>query len=204
VPWKDGRLVVGVALVAACGLAGAALLGGGDSTSGVWAAREALTAGHDLSGADLVRREVTFSDPAQAETYLSADAALPERAVLARDVGAGELLPRAALDSGGAPAAVEIPLSVPAESVPATVRRGSVVDVWVTPDPAVVGPDAAGADSVLVFADVSVLAVSRPGGALGPSATRQVIVGVGPGQERSLPSALARLAQGSAVLVRNP
>jgi hypothetical protein len=200
--WRDGRLVIGVALVAACALGGAALLDGDGSATGVWAARDALVRGDHVTAADLVRREVGFTDRADADVYVSAESPLPEGTVLTRDVAAGELLPRVALDSGTAASEVEVPLSVPAEAVPATVQRGAVVDVWVTADPALAGADAAEAESVLVFSDVTVLAVSRSGGALGPSATRQVIIGLDRGQERALPTALARLAQGSAVLVR--
>lgn len=205
--WKDPRLVVGVALVAVSALLGATLLGGGDTTVGVWAARTTLASGQDVGPGDLVRREVRFADQADADRYLSADALLPEGAVLARDVGAGELLPRAAVGTGSGAAAVEVPLSVPAEAVPATVRAGSVVDVWVTPDPHLAPSGAAEddrAESRLVLAQVPVLAVSRSGGALGPSAGRQVIVGVEPGQEDTLPAALAQIARGSVVLVRRP
>lgn len=202
--WKDPRLVVGVALVAASALIGATLVSGGDSAVGVWAAREALARGQSVTSQDLVRRAVHFGDQRDADRYLSAGAPPPAGAVLGRDVGAGELVPRAAIDATNAGTAVEVPLSVPSDSVPATVRRGSVVDVWVTPDPTLDGTGAGGSRSTLVFAGVRVLAVTRPGGALGPGATRQVIVGVDTAQERALPTALARLAHGSVVLVRRP
>ena len=109
--------------------------------------------------------------------------------------------------TGSGAAVIEVPLSVPAEAVPATVRAGSVVDVWVTPDPHLAPSGAAEdsrAESRLVFARVPVLAVSRSGGALGGSASRQVIFGVEPGQEDTLPAALAQIARGSVVLVRRP
>ena len=203
--WKDPRLVVGVALVAVSALFGATLLGGADATVGVWAAREPLARGQDVGPADLVRREVRFADQADADRYVSAGSAFPDGAVLLRDVGPGELLPRAALGTGSGAGQVEVPLSVPAESVPATVRPGSVVDVWVTADPSLApaGKDDQ-AGSSLVFGQVTVLSVSRSGGALGPSATRQVIVGVEPGQEDTIPAALATIARGSVVLVRRP
>ncbi len=199
--------MVGVALVAVSALFGAVLLGGGQATSAVWAARGAMAEGQPVAAADLVRREVRFVDPAQRDRYLSAETPVPDAAVLARDVGAGELLPVAALAAGPPQQVVEVPLDVPADAVPATVRRGSVVDVWVTPDPALDPGGDGSADpvrSALVFGRVRVLAVSRGGGALGPRATSQVIVGVVPAQEKGLPEALARLARGSVVLVRRP
>lgn len=203
--WKDPRLVVGVALVAVSALLGAVLLGGGQATTAVWAARSAMVEGQAVAAEDLVRQEVRFADPADRDRYLSAERPLPEAAVLARDLGAGELVPAAALDAGPTQEVVEVPLSVPADAVPATVRRGSVVDVWVTPDPTLdPGSNGSGkpSQSALVFGRVRVLAVSRGGGALGPRATWQVIVGVAPAQEEALPDALARVARGSVVLVR--
>jgi hypothetical protein len=203
VRWRDPRLVVGVALVAVSALLGAALLDGGDDTASVWAVRRALGAGQPVTSADLVPRDVGFGDAAAADHYVSASSPFPEGAVLTRDVGAGELLPRAALGSD-APALVEVPLTVPAEAVPATVRVGSVVDVWATPDPDLAAADAEDAESTLVFAGVTVVAVSRSGGALGPTPTRQVIVGVEDSVQDYLPTALAELARGSVVLVRKP
>ena len=203
VRWRDPRLVVGVMLVTVSGLLGATLLSGADRTVGVWAARDDLAAGRTLSPADLVRREVAFEDDGAAAGYVSAERPPPAGTVLTRDVGAGELLPRAAVAGAEAPALVEVPLTVPAESVPATVRVGSVVDVWVTPSPDVAADEAA-AESTLVFADVSVVAAPRGGGALGPSVTRQVIVGVDAGAQDTLPAALAELSRGSVVLVRKP
>ena len=197
-------MAVGVILVAACALLGATLLGGSDDTVGVWAARRAMNAGESVSADDLVRRDVRFADQHDADTYLSADTPLPSRATLTRAVGAGELVPRGALGAAGSQALTEVPLSVDSEAVPSTLRVGAVVDVWVTPDRAtdgsgpVDGSDAA--RSVLVFDDVAVLSVPRIGSSLGPTATRQVIVGVAEDQQSRLPTSLAALAGGSVLL----
>ena len=197
-------MAVGVILVAACALLGATLLGGSDDTVGVWAARRAMNAGESVSADDLVRRDVRFADQPDADAYLSADTPLPSGATLARAVGAGEMVPRGALGAAGSQALTEVPLSVDSEAVPSTLRVGAVVDVWVTPDPAtdgagpVDGSDAA--RSVLVFDDVAVLSVPRSGSSLGPTATRQVIVGVAEDQQSRLPTSLAALAGGSVLL----
>lgn len=203
--WRDPRLLVGAALVAAAALLGATLVGDQDTTP-VWAARGPLAEGQALEAGDLVVREVRFAAPQDAARYVAADGPVPDGLTLTRDIGAGELLPVGALGESGT-ALVEVPLTVAAEAVPATVRPGSLVDVWVTPDPDLVAgttdPATAG-DSVLVFASVRVVAVSRAGGALGPAATRQVIVALEPEAEATLPQALGRLARGHAVLVRTP
>lgn len=200
-------MAVGVILVAACALLGATLLGGSDDTVGVWAARRAMNAGESVSAEDLVRRDVRFADQHDADAYLSADTPLPSGATLARAVGAGEMVPRGALGAAGSQALTEVPLSVDSEAVPSTLRVGAVVDVWVTPDRAADAsgpPDGSdGSDaprSVLVFDDVAVLSVPRSGSSLGPTATRQVIVGVGEDQQSRLPTSLAALAGGSVLL----
>jgi len=200
-------MAVGVILVAACALLGATLLGGSDDTVGVWAARRAMNAGESVSADDLVRRDVRFADQHDADTYLSGDTPLPSGATLARAVGAGEMVPRGALGAAGSQALIEVPLSVDSEAVPSTLRVGAVVDVWVTPDRAAdasgppEGSDGSQAPrAVLVFDDVAVLSVPRSGSSLGPTATRQVIVGVGEDQQSRLPTSLAALAGGSVLL----
>jgi hypothetical protein len=195
--WRDPRLVVGIILVTASVLAGAALFAGADDTVGVWAVRDDLRAGSPLRPSDLVRREVRFSGPADADRYVSADAPVPQPAGLTRDVGGGELLPRSALGLGVRPRLVEVPISAAADMVPATVRAGSVVDVWVTPD-ATRAPR--GARSTLVLDDVTVVAAPAPGTSLAPSSTRQVIVGVGPDQEPRLERTLGLASSGTVVI----
>ena len=197
--------MIGVAVVAGCTLLGARLLGGADDTVGVWAARSELGAGQSVRSADLVRRDVHFADQDAADRYLPSDAPPPAGARLDRAVGAGELLPRAAMSSSGTGSLTEVPLSVSTESVPATVQVGTVVDVWVTPDGAVADTDApdtgpSAPRSTLVFDDVAVVSVPRSGTSLGPSATRQVIVGVDEDQEARLPTSLASLAGGTVIL----
>jgi hypothetical protein len=201
--WRDPRLAVGVALVAVSVLAGARLLGGADDTVGVWVTSGALAEGQRVGAADVVRRQVHFEDQAAADHYLSADEALPAGATLDRGVGPGELLPRAALRAGGVQPVTELPLSVGADAVPGSLRSGSVVDVWVTPRSAAGGaadPARRSTRAVLVLDDVPVVSAPRTGTSLGPTATRQVIVGVGADQAARLPASIATLAAGDAVL----
>jgi hypothetical protein len=197
--WRDPRLVIGIALVALCAVLGARFMGGSSDTVPVWATRSAMPEGGQVDTADLVRRNVRFADQAQADRYLSADRDLPGGATLARAVGAGELLPRAALATSSTATVIEVPLSVDTQSVPATVGVGSTVDVWVTPEAGDRAGDASGR-SVLVFDDVSVISVQRSATTLGPTATRQVIVGVDEDQEGRLPTSIAAISRGSIVL----
>lgn len=180
-------------------LLGGKLFNGADDTVSVWSARSDLHSGTTVGAADLERRDVGFASAPDADRYLSAAEVVPAGATLNRDVGAGELLPRAALGDAGSSSLVEVPVAVDTEAVPATVAAGSVVDVWVTPG---ASGEVDRAESVLVFDDVVVVAAPRSESALGPGSTRQVIVGVGPGQEDGLGTALARAASGTTVVTK--
>jgi hypothetical protein len=204
--WRDPRLAVGVGVVALCALLGGRLFAGADDLVAVWAARSSMHAGQRVQAGDLVSRQVRFADQADADLYLSAGGD-PPTGVLARSVGAGELLPRAAIGARSAPDLTEVPLSVDTEAVPSTLHVGSTVDVWVsaqTPasELAAGGGSAAGRTgrAALVLDDVSVVALPAQTASLGPTATRQVVVGVGDDQRSRLPAAISALSGGAVVL----
>ena len=201
---KDPRLVVGIALVALSVLLGARLLAGADDTVQVWAARSRLVPGEPVAPGALVPRDVRFADGADADRYVDAGADVPSGLTVTREVAAGELLPRAALGGDEQIGALtEVPLSVAAEQVPDTVRVGSVVDVWVAPDRSrATVTDSLPTEAVRVFQGVTVVAAPRGATTLGPSATRQVIVGVTGAQVARLPKALAQLSGGTVILTR--
>lgn len=195
--WRDPRLLVGLVIVAACVLAGARLMAGADDTVAVWTLRADLPAGSPVDEADLESARLRFGSEEAAGRYLSASAVIPEGMVLLRDLGAGELLPRAALGPEGARGLAELPLSVASELVPSGLRPGELVDVWVTP------PQRAGsAEAVRVLEQVRVVAAPREGSALGPATTRQVVVGVPEDEDDVMARALTQLAEGVVVLVR--
>jgi hypothetical protein len=181
-------------------LLGARLLAAADDSVAVWVARVGLAEGSQVSADDVDSRQVRFLDAEQAAVYVSADEPPPAGATLSRPVGAGELLPRAALSDTGTGPAVEIPVAVPAEAVASSLRVGETVDVWVTL-PAGQGGEASAEP---VFEGVRVVALPDVGGALGPATTRQVVVGLPARDDERLGPALARLASGSAVVVRRP
>ena len=201
--WRDPRLIVGIVLVAGSVLLGARLLAHADDSVGVWALRHDLAKGSSVSPDDLLLRHVRFFDAADADRYLAAAASVPAGSVVTRDLGAGELLPRAAIGSAATHHVVEVPFSVATDAVPASVRPGSVVDVWVAPGAsATAAADAGPQRAVRVFDDVTVVAVPATGSSLGPASSRQVVVAVPPGKEAALPSALSRAANGAVVLVK--
>jgi hypothetical protein len=129
--WRDPRLWIGIAIVAVSVVAGARLLASADDTVAVWAVAEDLGAGDQVSEADLEVRRVRFADDAALDAYFRAEDTLPAELQLTRGVGAGELLPRAAVAAAGDTDRLQISVEVPPGRVPTSVASGSVVDVFV-------------------------------------------------------------------------
>jgi len=125
--WHDPRLVVGVLVVLLSVVVGARVMAGADTTVPVYAAAGTFASGHVLGESDV--RVVRVRLDGGTAGYLSARRPLPQGLVLARPVGAGELLPEAAL---GAPASLtRRPVSVPLPPpVPVGLRAGAAVDLW--------------------------------------------------------------------------
>lgn len=180
-------------LVCASVLVGARVLATSDDTVAVLAARESLVAGQRLDAAALTEVRLRFTSTDDADRYLAADEQLAAGTVLLRPIEPGELVPRSAL--GADDGLVELPLAVDPGRVPASVRVGSVVDVWVAPD-----GQGTGGSTERLLVDVPVLAVSRAGG-LGAGGMRQVVVGVPEAEEEALGDVVKRL-QGSLLVVR--
>jgi hypothetical protein len=199
--WRNPRLLLGLVLVAASVVLGARLLASADDSVPVWAVARDLPAGATVSAGDLQRRQVRFPDSATADAYLSADEVLPAGSTLGREVSAGDLLPRSALSRDDGPALVEVPIGVASDDLPATVRQGSHVDVWVTPKVSAVQGQRPAATKVLD--DVVVVAVPRAADQLAPQSTRQVIVGVPESGAASLGPALGSISDGHVVVARH-
>ncbi len=130
--WRDPRLWVGAAIIAVSVIAGARLVGAADESVAVWSVASDMGAGDTVTADDLVARQVRFVDPDQLETYFLIDEELPADLSLRRGVGAGELLPRAAVGATADTETLHLPVAVDAALVPPSVRSGSVVDVYLT------------------------------------------------------------------------
>lgn len=131
--WRDPRLWIGVVLVAVSVVAGARIVGGADDTIGVWAVRADVPDGGVLDPDDLVERQVRFADASDVEAYLRVSDGVPVARHVRRTVGAGELVPAAALGAASAGQS-QVSVSLPAHRVPPGVRTGSVVDLWLAPE----------------------------------------------------------------------
>lgn len=130
--WRDPRLWVGAAIVAASVVAGARLVGAADDSVAVWAVAADMGAGDAVTADDLVAHRVRFAEPGQLDTYFPADEALPADLTLLRGVGAGELLPRGAVGPAAELDTLQLPVAVDPALVPPAVGAGSVVDVYLT------------------------------------------------------------------------
>jgi hypothetical protein len=197
--WRDPRLVVGALIVAACVLIGSRVLAAADDTVAVWSVRHDVPRGAVIDQGDLAAVRVHFAGEA-ADAYLSASAAPQPGSTATHDLVAGELLPRSAVAAEAGADLVEVPLSVAPDDLPASVRQGAVVDVWVTP--AVAATTTERVRARLVLDGVVVVAVPPGGDGLAPTTTQQVIVGVDEAAAGDLADALGQLADGRVVLVR--
>jgi hypothetical protein len=176
--WRDPRLWIGVAIVAASVLAGALVLGTSDDTVPVWAAADSLGAGHTLTAGDLTVRRVGFADASDGALYFGADQQLPSGQRLLHDVAAGELLPRTAVGSRDDAALRQVPISVASDQVPGSVGAGDVVDVYLRPSTRAgcsAGPVCSGRP---VLAAVTVLDAPPADEAFGAQGGRMLVLGV--------------------------
>ncbi len=193
--WRDPRLWVGVALVAVSVLVGVRLVGGAEDYTEVWAVTAPHAGGDTVTEADLAVRQVRFAQPEERDRYLLVEEALPAELTLTRDIGAGELLPRAALGAGGETGVLSVPLALPSLRVPPGLAPGDRVDVWVS------DPDRRGAAEV-VLGDVAVLALPRTRATLGARDERQLVLAVPGDAADDLGRALGAIADGDVTVVR--
>lgn len=190
--WKDGRLVLGVLLVAVTALAGAKLLSAADDTTTIWAAKEDLPAGAKLTGDNLTTARVRFTNSEDAGRYVAADAEL-KGLIVTRAVDAGEFVPRDAAVSQADNDRTELPLSIATGRLPSDTAAGDDVDIWVVPKDG---------SAKLFWASVRVLQVDAVKGVAGGSARRQVLIGLAPRDLTRLPAGLSAMSTGEPVLVR--
>ncbi|MGN6330744.1 MAG: RcpC/CpaB family pilus assembly protein [Motilibacteraceae bacterium] len=170
--WLDARLLVGILLVLVSVVVGARVVAASDKTTGLWAAAHDLAAGTPLTAADLVRVDVVL--PKRTAAYLPASRDLSGR-VVSRPVGAGELLPAAAVVT--APSDLRrLPVQVDRAGVTG-LAAGSAVDLYVVPAKAAGQPQA---PTRQVLGGVPVLDVSADSGGLGSQRTAVVVLSLHP------------------------
>ncbi len=186
--WRDPRLWLGVALVAASVLVGVRVLASADDTVAVWAVAADVGAGDRLDEGDLTVARVRFAEDEAVQRYVQLDETLPADLRLVRALGAGELLPRAAIGSDDEAGTVEISLAVDPLRMPTSVGPGSVVDVYLHDGS---GSRRGVATSEPALGAVGVVDAPRGADGLGVSGERQLVLAV---DERTAPEFYALLA----------
>lgn len=175
--WLDLRLVLGVALVLGSVLLGAVVVSRAEASTAVWSVRHDLAAGAVLAAGDLEPVDVRLGDAA--DRYVGTDRAVVGSR-LASDVGAGQLLPRAALGGNGTG---QVTVSIPfATSDAPAIERGDRITVWLST------PTCA---SVVLLSGVGVQDVGAPGSGLSATDGLDVVVTVSPELADRVVSALA-------------
>jgi hypothetical protein len=167
---------VGVLLVAVSIVAGSRLLAAADDSVSVWAAADDMGAGDTVTAGDLVARRVRFTDGADLERYVASTETLPADVQLVRGIGAGELLPRAAIGPAGDAGLMQLPVAVDAEQVPPSVGAGAIVDVYLVPSGG--GECRTACDGRPVLEGVTVVDASTPDDGFGATGKRQLVLGV--------------------------
>ncbi|WP_193608908.1 hypothetical protein [Nocardioides lijunqiniae] len=176
--WRDPRLWIGIAIVAASVVGGARLLASADDTVTVWAVAADMGAGDQVTEEDLVAHRVRFADDAQLDRYFAGDDPLPGDLELLRGVGEGELLPRAAVGSAEDTDTLQVPISVAVERVPASVGAGSVVDVFIVARPTDPQGPAPGGPGEPALRAVTVVAAPAGDDTFGAAGERQLDLAV--------------------------
>lgn len=195
--WLDLRLVAGVLLVLVSVVVGARVLSAADRTSPVWVLATDMAVGSTLSADDLTRQAVRLADTDGRYVAAPADVQAPVGYVLLRGLGAGELLPRAALrlpETGEGLRDVTVP--VEPGHVPPDLRAGQLVDVYVT-----IGTDTDVATRSTSLLLRSIAVRDRSASASRTQSGDAVVLSVGPVDAATLVSALRA---GTLDLVRVP
>jgi hypothetical protein len=171
--WLDLRLVAGVALVLLAVVVGARVVSSAERTAPVLVAARDLAAGTVLTADDLtvVRAKVPAG-------YLAERASAVGRA-LARPVGAGELVPAAALQVTPPLTTVAVPLAAGAAP---ELHAGQRIELWLS---------TSACPSVVLLPDVAVQRVSAGDAALGSGTGQDVVVSVPPALAERVIIALA-------------
>ncbi|WP_299165969.1 SAF domain-containing protein [uncultured Arthrobacter sp.] len=189
--WKDPRLLIGILLVCVSIVGVIALVESADKTIGVYAAREDLPVGAEISEEDLSVVPVRLGEVEG--SYRLVSEGLPDNAVAQRLIPAGELLPVSGV--GPADALDRKPVGLTVEDpLPAGTARGDRVDVWISPRGE--GNEFGAAELLLEGAEI--YGYAEEDSALGASQSARIFVLVG---DETLPALLDALSNEARIAV---
>lgn len=190
--WWDPRLLIGVLLVLLSVAGAVALVGSADKTTQVYAAREEIAVGQQITTEDLSIVKVRLDEVE--EGYITVEDGLSAGKVALQRVARNQLLPRESLGTADAldrkPVAIAMDGELPAQAGP-----GARVDVWV----AMPGAAAAYEDPQLLLPGAEIAQIVPGSATLGAAKTSTVLVLVTDGQMPKLLGAQANKAKVSVV-----
>ncbi|NJC22928.1 hypothetical protein BJ994_002004 [Arthrobacter pigmenti] len=128
--WKDPRLLIGLLLVCVSIAGVIALVESVDSTTDVYAARDDLAVGAELTVEDFDVVPVRLGDVQG--SYRLVSEGIPDNAVAQRLIRAGELLPASGIAAADEHDRKPVGLTIE-DPLPAGTTTGDRVDVWVSP-----------------------------------------------------------------------
>lgn len=190
--WKDPRLLMGILLVLVSVAGVVFLINGADRTTEVYAARDGIAVGEELTPENVVRVRVRLGETEQ--HYIPVESGLPEGVVAVQRIGKDQLVPRANLgavdDLDRKPVAISIEETLPSQAV-----AGARVDVWVAQ------PDAKNgfSEPKLLLPGAEIAEVAEGSSALGSTKTTVLMVLAEDGQMPALLGAQANDAKISVV-----
>lgn len=190
--WKDPRLMMGILLVLVSVAGVIFLVNSADRTTEVYAAREGIAVGEELTPEHVVRAKVRLGETEQ--HYIPVESGLPEGVVAVQRIGKDQLVPRASLgevdDLARKPVAISIEDILPSQAV-----AGARVDVWVAQ------PDAKNgfSEPKLLLPGAEIAEVTEGSSALGSTKTTVLMVLVEDSQMPALLGAQANEAKISVV-----
>lgn len=127
-PWSDLRFVLGILLIGASVGGVWMVVASARQTAPVLAAAHVLPAGAVVGESDVVVVEASLGTTAGA--YLT-PAELEAGSIATRTIAAGELVPASAIDTASAAASTSVVLR--SADVPASVEKGTRVEIWAAP-----------------------------------------------------------------------
>lgn len=178
--WFDTRLVAGVLLVIVSVVIGAVVVARADSTRRVWAVRNNLAPGTVLTSGDIKAEKVRLPD--RALYYPTGSDAAKDNPVgktLTRQLLAGELLPRSAIEVTRAATTLTVPLT---SGQAPRIARGQLIELWLS---------SKACQASVVLPSVAVQDVQTNGsGAFGTSSAENVVIRVPTDQAARVVTAL--------------
>ena len=186
-PWRDKRVIIGIAVVLTSAVLGGLLSLKASATETYWVAARDLRAGHLVTAGDMRRIEVSV--PNEVGDALVAGASTPSDGVWSHDLEQGTLIGASSIRRGPAEGQ-RLPLRVAAGSLPAGLTTGDTVNVWVGP-----GQNSSELDALRVLTEVRVAGVAQEVG----SVDTTVLVDVG--EEGPTSDVISAIASGHVTVV---